>query len=65
MDPFGYIRVANINNINTHGQQFCSIYLSMIGMQELNAPLANLLMILKWKVLLTLLRDKRPYRTIG
>jgi len=31
---------------------------------ELNAPLASLLMILKWKVLLTLWRDERPCRRI-
>jgi len=29
-------------------------------MQELNVPLASLLMIPDWEVLLTLLRDKRP-----
>ncbi|KAK4806781.1 hypothetical protein QYF61_005577 [Mycteria americana] len=36
-----------------------TIYLSTIWMQELNAPLAGLLMIPNWEVLLTLLRDRR------
>ena len=36
----------------------------MIWMQELNAPLASLLMIRNWKVLLTLLRHKRLCRGI-
>jgi len=33
-------------------------------MQELNAPLASLLMIPDWEVLLTLLRDERSCRGI-
>jgi len=43
---------------------FCSMYLLTVWMQELNAPLASLLMIPNWEGLLTLLRDKRPCRGI-
>ena len=35
-----------------------------ISISILNAPLANLLMIPNWEVLLSLLRDKRPCREI-
>lgn len=45
-----------INNI--------SIYSLTIWMQELNIPLAGLLMIPSWKMLLTLLRDRMPCRQI-
>lgn len=42
------------------------IFLSMIWIQELNAPLVkfalSLLVLSNWKVLLTLLRDKSPCR---
>jgi len=41
-----------------------SIYLSMICMQALNAPLASVLMIPNWKVLLTVLSDKMLCRAI-
>ena len=47
-----------------NNNSICSIFLSTIWMQELNAPLASLLMIPNWEVLLTLLRDWRPYRGI-
>lgn len=40
--------------------QSCSMYLSAICMQKLNAPLAILVMVPNWEVLLTLLRDKMP-----
>jgi len=40
--------------------QFSSTHLSTSWMEELNAPLASLLMIPTWELLLTLLRDKRP-----
>lgn len=45
-------------------EQFCSTCLSIIWMQELNAPLASSLMIPNWEVLLTLLRDKMACRGI-
>lgn len=40
--------------------QFCSVYLSAIWMQQLNATLASLLMITNWEVLLTLSRGGMP-----
>jgi len=66
---FGYKRVASYKyNIDTsdvsQGYQFRLIFLSVIWMQELNAPFASLLMTPNWEVLLTLLRDKRPCRGI-
>lgn len=48
------------------GHQWCSSGLSSrvqciyIMVQEVHAPLANLLMLLNWQMLLTLLRDERP-----
>jgi len=41
---------------------FCSIYLSTMQMQELNAPLVSLLMIPNCEVLLAILRDRKPCR---
>lgn len=39
------------------------MYLSKSWIQELNAPLANLLSIPKWEVLLILLRDRGRYKS--
>lgn len=44
--------------------QFCSRFLSVIWIQELNASFVNLLTILCWEVLLTVWRDNRPCRRI-